>query len=143
MGKKGAIGKIFFEVGDEASPTAYTRLCPVFSISGFGKTRQLEDVSTFCSEGNIEYIAGRGDGNDVDIELNYVGDDDDVEDLIDFCDEGAEGPFRLVNENVTPNKYLAATLVGMKWNIGPSVSSKNTLTLGFKISGEIDRGVLS
>lgn len=142
-GKKGTIGKMFFEVGDDASPTGYTRICPVFSISGFGKTRQLEDVSTFCSEGEVEYIAGRNDGNDVDIELNYIGDDDDVEDLIDFCDEGASGPFRLVNENVTPSKYLAATLVGMKWDIRPKVEGKNSLALGFKISGGIERGSLS
>lgn len=140
---KGTIGNFFFERGDDASPTAYTRLCPVFSMTGVGKTNALEDVTTFCSEGDREYIGGLADGKSVTIQANYPGDDDDgVEDLIADVEAKRTGPYRIVDENVTPSRYIAMDMAAIDWEIAPSVDSKNVASFEFKISGAITRGTL-
>lgn len=140
MSVKGTIGKIFFERGDDGSPTAYTRICPIFSMSGLGKTNALEDVTTFCSEGDKEYVGGLADGKQITIQANYIGDDSDIDQLIDDVEDKRTGPYRVVNENVSPSQVFYFDLAGIDWELQPSVSAKNVISFQFKISGPIVRG---
>ena len=133
------VGKIFFERGDDGSPTAYTRICPVFSISGLGKTNSLEDVTTFCSDGTREYIAGLADGKEITVQANYDQTDADIAALINDVESSRTGPYRVVVEQASPNKAFQFFLVALDWELQPSVDSKNIVSFTFKISGSIEQ----
>lgn len=141
---KATIGKYFLERGNAESPSTYERICPVFSISGVGQTNALEDCTTFCDEGNRTYVSGLADGKNVTIQANYPGSDDDaIETMIEDIENKRTWPYRIVDENVSPHRYLAMDFVGIDWELQPSVDSKNVASFEFKISGAIARGTLS
>lgn len=133
------VGKIYFERGDNGSPTAFTRICSVFSISGFGKTNSLEDVTTFCSDGEREYVPGLADGSEFTIEANYIQGDSNLGQLITDVETRAVREYRLVVENSAPSATFTFHAVPLSWELAPSVDAKNTISFGFKVSGGITR----
>lgn len=132
------IGNIFFEVGDGASPVeAFTRVCQVFAIDGFGATNALEEATTMCSGGSREYIAGLADGAEFSIECNYEQDDAGLAGLRADVVAKATKNYQIVVEQNSPNKTFSFAAVPLSWVINPSVDGRNTITFGFKISGAI------
>lgn len=136
------IGKIFFERGDDNSPTGYTRICTVFSLPGFGKTNSLEDVTTFCSNGSREYIPGVSDGDEISVEANYDQSDASLIAVQGDIDAKLTRPYRIVIEQYSPNIAYQMFLAGIMWKIKPSPDSKNAIEFNFKISGEIEKVTL-
>jgi hypothetical protein len=131
------IGKIYFERGDDSSPVAYDRICQAFGISGLGKTRSLEDVTTFCDEGNRTYIGGLADGNEITVECNYEQANEKLRTLISDVDGEAARDYRLVVEQASPFEIYTFSAVALSWELGPSVDGKNTISFTFKVSGAI------
>lgn len=131
------IGKIFFERGNADSPTSFTRVCQVFGISGLGETNSLEDVTTFCSGGNREYIGGLADGNEMTVEANYEQANSYLTSLINDVKTKTVHEYRLVIEEAAPSETMTFHAVPLSWELGPNVDSKNTISFTFKISGEI------
>ena len=132
------IGEMFLERGDAGSPVAYTRICSVFGISGLGKTKSLEDVTTFCSGGTREYIGGLADGSEITVNCNYAKANTQLREMIGDVDVGANRQYRLVVGESAPYEHFYMTLVPLGWELGPSVEGKNSINFTFKISGEID-----
>lgn len=131
------IGKIFFERGNSDSPTSFTRVCQVFGISGFGESNSLEDVTTFCSGGNREYIGGLADGSEFTIEANYEQATSPLTSMITDVKTKTAREYRLVIEQASPSETMTFHAVPMSWELGPSVDAKNTISFTFKISGEV------
>jgi len=132
------VGKVFLERGDTGSPTAFTRVCQVFGISGFGQTNALVDVTTFCSEGNREYISGLADGSEVTINCNFETDDAVLQAMIADVQAKTTRELRLVaNDGVHTALTFLFFGVCLSWELGPSVDNKNTINFTFKISGNI------
>jgi hypothetical protein len=136
---KGFIGKIYFERGGDSSPVEYDRICKVFSVSGVGKTNALEDVTTFCSEGDREYIGGLADGKTITVQANYIPDDTGLLALIADVDEARTGPYRIVVAQTAPGIAYQFDAVALDWELQPSVDSKNIVAFQFKISGPIEK----
>lgn len=62
-----------FGIGDDESPTNYTTLAEVTSISGPGISRDAVDASNMQSPNAFrEKIAGFSDGGEFSLELNFV-----------------------------------------------------------------------
>lgn len=137
------VGKIFFERGDDGSPATFTRVCTVFSMSGLGKNNALEEVTTFCSEGQREYIAGLADGKEVTIQANYDQSDSTLASLITDVETGRVGQYRIVVTQASPNKYFEFAGVALDWDLQPSIDSKNIIAFTIKISGAIVQGTTS
>lgn len=131
------IGNIFFERGDGGSPEAYERVCEVFSIGGVGETNALEDVTTFCSGGFREYIAGLSDGEEMTIEANYGTSNTLSRQMIDDVKAKANRNYRLVIEDGSPQVTLSYAGTPLSWTLNPSVDSRNTISFTVKISGQI------
>lgn len=131
------IGKIYFERGNADSPTSFTRVCQVFGISGLGETNSLEDVTTFCSGGNREYIGGLADGNEMTVECNYEQATTAISNLINDVKAKTVREYRLAIEQASPSETMTFHAVPLSWELGPSVDGKNTISFTLKISGEI------
>ena len=131
------IGQIFWEYGLGDSPETFQRVCQVFDISGVGEASTLEDVTTFCSGGSREYIAGLADGMEPTIQLNYEANNTYITALIAHQKAKTVRTYRLAVEGGSPVQYLTFSAVPLSWNLGPSVDGKNTIEFGYKISGEV------
>ncbi|MBI1216898.1 MAG: hypothetical protein GC185_13930 [Alphaproteobacteria bacterium] len=135
------VGNIFFERGDDASPTAYTRVCQIFSIGGVGETNDLVDVTTFCSGGNREYVPGLADGEEVTIEGNYEFGATIYASMIADVKLKANRSYRIVIEDKSQSPVAKRNLLfdgsPKSWLLGPSVDDKNTISFTIKISGEV------
>lgn len=132
------VGGIYFERGDDASPVAYTRMCDVFSISGLGETNALVETTTFCSNGNREYIGGLADGAEITIEANYDDSDSGLTQLINDAKAKTIHDYRVVVEDGgSPQTALTFEAIPLSWTLNPSVDDRNTITYTYKISGPI------
>lgn len=132
------VGGIYFERGDDASPVAYTRMCDVFSISGLGETNALVETTTFCSNGNREYIGGLADGAEITIEANYDDSDSGLTQLINDAKAKTIHDYRVVVEDGgSPQTTLTFEAIPLSWTLNPSVDDRNTITYTYKISGPI------
>src|SRR4029077_10345627 len=116
------VGKIFLAVGDGASPETFTRYCEVDSISGVGVKNALVDVTTFCSEGNMEYIPGLSDGSEVTFSANYSQSEDTQDDLMDDVDAKNTRHFQLQIDGTSPQKVFSFSMAMISWELNPSVS---------------------
>jgi len=133
------VGKIFLAVGDGASPETYQRYCEVDSISGVGVKNALVDVTTFCSEGSMEYIPGLSDGSEVTFSGNYSMNDDIQDDLMDDVDAKTTRKFQLQVDGSSPNKTFSFSMAMLSWELDPSVSKQNVIKFVGKITGPIVR----
>jgi len=133
------VGKIFLAVGDGASPETYQRYCEVDSISGVGVKNALVDVTTFCSDGNMEYISGLSDGSEVTFSGNYSMNDDIQDDLMDDVDTKTTRKFQLQIDGSSPNKTFDFSMAMLSWELDPSVSKQNVIKFVGKITGPIVR----
>lgn len=133
------VGKVFLAVSDGASPPNYTRYCEVDSISGVGVKNALVDVTTFCSDGNMEYIPGLSDGSEVTFSGNYSMSNTIQEDLMNDVDNKATRGFELQIDGSSPNRKFVFLMAMLSWELDPSVSKQNVIKFVGKITGKITR----
>lgn len=133
------VGKVYWAVGDGASPEAFTRYCEVDSMSGIGTANALIDVTTFCSNGVKEYIAGLSDGKQVTIGANYAMGEPIQEDLIGAVESKETRNFEVQIDGESPNRLFKMTLTMLDWEFGPQVAKQNTIKFIGKITGQIAR----
>lgn len=132
------VGGIYFERGGDGSPMTYTRVCEVFSISGLGETNALVETTTFCSDGNREYIGGLADGTEVTIEANYDDASSGLVQLINDAKAKVVHDYRVVVEDGgSPQTTLTFEAIPLSWTLNPSVDDRNTISFTYKISGAI------
>lgn len=131
-------GGITVKIGDGAGTEVFTALENVISLSGLGVTNNLIDVTSFDSNGVMEYIPGLADGETITIECNEVL--DATTQLALITDVAAGTQSRNIEIEATDGTntttYSMAT-VPMSYSINPSVSDKNTISFSLKISGAI------
>jgi len=131
------VGQMFFQRGNGATPEVFTRICQVFGISGLGEKNDLVEATTFCSGGSKEYIGGLADGEEITIEGNYEQGDTNLLAMITDVKNKATRNFRLSVEDDSPSETFSFAGVCLSWAINPSVSDKNTISFGIKISGAV------
>lgn len=142
------IAGVYLEVS-VGSPTVYLRVCDATTISGIGKTNSEEDSTTFCSNGNREYIAGLTEGSQLSVDLNYVISSEVRRLLMQAVDDRATIQMRLVvaPDDTTPETVLADDadadeiywfdVAALSYALNPNATAKNTMTWTGRITGEI------
>ncbi len=133
------VGKIYWAVGNGASPEVFTRYCEVDSMSGIGAANALIDVTTFCSDGVKEYIPGLSDGKQVTIGANYVMGEPIQESLINDVEDKVKRNFEVQIDGESPTKLFKLTLAMLDWELDPQVAKQNVIKFIGKITGPILR----
>jgi hypothetical protein len=133
------VGGVFWAVGDGGSPETFTRYCPVDAMSGIGAANALIDVTTFCSGGDKEYIAGLRDGKQVTIGANYLMDEPIQEGLMDDVDNRVRRNFEVQIDGDSPFRLFRLTLTMLDWEFDPQVAKQNVIKFIGKITGPILR----
>lgn len=139
------IGGVLFKHGDAASPEVFTSVNGLISLSGFGKTNPLVDVTDFDSTAR-EYIAGLADGTEITAEFN--------EDLVSGTNTKLVALCTAVDNKTNFNAQITVSdsgnsptntdtysfaVVPLSWVINPSYDDKVTRTVTMKISGAITK----
>lgn len=122
------------------SPTVYTAIPEVFSISGVGQTNDLVDVTNFDSAGSREYVGGLADGQEITIEANYVPEHASFAQQEGFITDVVNKTtrnFQLLVTGSSPNVLFAFAAACLSYVINPSVDDRNTITFTAKISGAV------
>jgi len=137
---KAFVGQAFLSVGNGASPETYTDYCEVSAISGLGQKNALVDVTTFCSNGTMEYIGGLSDGNEVTITANYALNEAIQDLLIEDVENKNDRDFivRMGSDSPSGQTYHMK-LAMLSWELTPSVSKQNEIKFTGKITGPMTR----
>lgn len=125
---------------DPLSPTIYTAIPEVFSISGVGQTNDLVDVTNFDSAGSREYVGGLADGQEITIEANYVPEHANFDQQSAFITDVVNKTtrdFQLLVSGSSPNVLFSFSAACLSYVINPSVDGRNTITFTAKISGAV------
>lgn len=131
------ISNFKLKLGQADSPETYNDVEEVLSITGFGKTNDLLDVTNFDSPaGTKEFIAGLADGAEITAECNYIG-GTEQDALRTAIDAGSTRNFQIVNTNQSPSETFAFAAVCLSWTIEPSPTEQNRISFGLKITGAI------
>lgn len=133
------VGGLTFRFGGSGSPTVFQDVCQVFSVSGVGKTNELIDVTTFCSNGVREYIPGLADGQEITVEANYELDDAGLQDMVDSVNNKQTRDIQLAFIKGADSETFTFRAAMLSWVVNPSPDDKHTITFTAKISGEIVR----
>jgi hypothetical protein len=133
------VGKIYLAVGNGASPEVFERYCEIDSMSGIGGKNALVDVTTFCSDGYMQYIPGLSDGTEVTFSGNYSMNDPIQEGLMDDVDNKVTRNVQIQIDGSSPNKTFDMALAMLSWELDPSVSKQNVIKFVGKITGPIIR----
>lgn len=133
------VGKVFLAVGNGASPETFARYCEVDSMSGIGAANALIDVTTFCSGGVKEYIAGLSDGKQVTFGANYAMDEPIQEGLMDDVDNKVKRNVQIQIDGDSPFRLFSMTLTMLDWEFDPQVAKQNVIKFIGKITGRIVR----
>lgn len=132
------ISQFKIKLGDAASPEVFTAIEEVLSISGFGKTNELIDVTNFDSPNQTkEYIAGLADGAEITIEANYVPSATQQDNLKSAVDSGATRNFQVVYTGSSPDETFSFAAVCLSWELVPSPTEQNRRQYTLKITGDI------
>lgn len=126
--------------GDGASPEVFSTLEEVKSVSGFGKTNELVEVTNFSSPNNTkEYISGLADGAEITIECNRRNTSATVQNALigDVDSQESARNIRITWTDGTTSKQYDFAVVCLSYQYGPSVSDANKITFTLKITGDI------
>lgn len=146
MATNAFVGGVELWRGNGGSPQAFERICQVFGISGLGETNALVDATTFCSDGNAEYIGGLADGSEVTFELNYETVTPGaavIDDMIQSVKDKSIDSYELraygdPNDPDTVKQTFHFDGLALSWTLNPSPTAKNSISFGVKVSGAID-----
>ena len=131
------ISNFKLKLGDAASPEVFADVEEVLSLSGFGKSNDLLDVTNWDSPtGTREFIAGLSDGAEITAECNYTG-ATNQDALRTAVDAGSTRNFQIVNSNQSPAETFSFAAVCLGWTIDPAATEQNRITFTLKISGDI------
>ena len=134
------IGGFKVYMGTAASPSVMsTAIEEVISVSGVGRTNQLEDATNFDSpSGTKEFIAGLAEGDEVIIECNYLYTGNAQQLLVMAAvDARSTRTFRLAYINSSPEKRFKFDLALLGWKVTPSATARSQISFTGKISGTI------
>ncbi len=137
MSNDAFVGGLTFRIGAAGSPTSFTDVCPVISVSGVGKTNELVDTTTFCSGGVREYVGGLADGTEVTIDANYETNNTELDDMITAVENKQTRDIQLYMSDGTNGKTYTFRAAFLGWTVNPSIDDRNTITYTAKISGDI------
>ena len=142
------IGGVLLKLSDAASPEVYTAVNGLLSLSGFGKTNPLIDVTDFDSTAR-EYIAGLPDGTEITAEFNEdISTDSPATNLqllalIAGVDNTTNLNMQITVTYSTSSPNITDTysfaVVPLSWVINPSFEDKNTISFTLKITGAITK----
>jgi phage FluMu gp28-like protein len=133
------VGKVFLEVGNGESPETFSRYCEVADMSGIGTKNDQVDVTTFCSNGFKEYVAGLSDGSEMSFGANFSMDEPIQEQLMDDVDDKNRRNVQIVVEGSSPPYIFHAELAMLSYDFVPSVSKQNTIKFTGKSTGRLAR----
>lgn len=145
MTNQAFVGKVYLERGDGASPESYERICQAINMTGIGQENELVEITTFCSGGAKEYTGGLADGKEITLTLNLetapLLHGGVIGQMINDVKNRVTRDFRLIIDdeiagNTSVAVYFAAACIS--WELVPSISDKNTIAFGCKISGNLD-----
>ena len=141
MTTKANISRWKVRLGDTQSPPDFNNLEEVKTLSGFGKTNKLIDVTNFDTDpGTMEYIAGLADGAEITITCNRIPDEsppNQQQQLRDAVDAQETRAFQIAYTGVTPEETFDFMGVCLSYKFDPSVSDANKIEFTVKISGDI------
>jgi hypothetical protein len=126
---------VVFSLGDGGGPEVFTPLEEVTEISGLGENTELIEVTHFGSGGSKEYIAGLADGKEFTVSCNHII--DAAQQVFAKGNKGNAGNVRVAYDDGSATETYDFEVVYMGWELAPSNSDKNAITLTFKISGGI------
>jgi len=133
------VGAAYLAIGNGDSPEVYTTYCEIDTIGGIGEKNDQVEVTTFCSGGTKQYVAGLSDGNEVSFSANYSLTNEQQEQLITDVNNKANRSMQLTMGNDSPQRVFQFLVTMLSWEIDPSVSAKNTIKFTGKITGPITR----
>ena len=112
----------------------------VKSVSGFGKTNELVDVTNFSSPNNTkEYIAGLADGAEISVECNKLNTGATVQNQL-IADVDAQESARFIRitwTDGTTSKTYSFNVVCLSYTYAPSIADANKISYTLKITGDI------
>lgn len=118
-----------------ASPATYSDIPEVLSMSGFGASVELVDVTSLDSDGTKEYIGGLTDGQEFDVECNHIDADTDQEALKTAV--GTTIAMQYARTDSSPETTADFSAVVLGYEETPGVADQNRITFKFKITGAI------
>jgi predicted secreted protein len=126
-----------FQLGDTASPTVYTKVAEVLSISGPEVTAEEIDVTSLDSaNGYKEYITGLKDGGSVSLEANWIKSNTQQTSLRDLVDSGTTRWFRIVFAD-SPNTVAVFQGVVTTYSMAAEPTAQLKANFSVRISGQI------
>lgn len=139
MATKAFVGNVILYVGDGASPEAFVPYCEIDDVGGIGAKNDQVEATTFCSDGDKEFIAGLSEGNEASFGANYSLDDDVQEGLIDDVENKVNRSFQIRAGKNSPQRVFTFVLAMLSWEFDPAVSAQNKIKFTGKITGPIVR----
>jgi hypothetical protein len=125
-----------FQLGDGASPEAWTTIGEGATVGAIGVKKSLLDVTHFQSTA-MEYIGGLSDGQEFEVTCNYIPTNATQLALIGFANtQSAAKNFRFYPGSGSLKFWFAALVQG--WNLNPvSPNEALKITFTFKLSGPV------
>lgn len=136
---KAFVGKFYLEIGDNASPEVFTRYCEVSSLKGLGVKNDQIEVTTFCSGGAKEFIAGLSEGQEMTFGANYSLDNATQDLLMDDVDDKVDRHYQIVVGDDSPHKLFSGVMAMLSYDVAPDVQKQNVVTFVGKQTGPLLR----
>lgn len=131
-------GGFTFKVGSNASPQVFSTLEEVRSVSGFGKTNETIDATSFDSGNTRENIAGLADGQEFTVECIKVNTASSVQStLVGYVDAGSNTEVEITWTDGTTVETYTFTVTAVGYEYSPSYEDVSGINFTLKISGDI------
>ena len=131
-------GGFTFNVGDGASPEVFSLLEEVTGVSGFGKTNETIDATSFDSGNTRENIAGLADGAEFTVDCRRIHTVSNKQDaVIAFVDAGSNFNVQILWTDGTTLKTYDFTVTAVGYDYAPSYEDTAGISFTLKISGDI------
>lgn len=135
----GFIGGWTVKRGDGAGSEVFTAVEECRSIGELGKTKSLEEVTSFSSPAGVkEFIPGLAEGSEISLEC--ILDLDGAQQLAlrgDIDNDVTQRNMQVEVTDGTSTVTMDFTVAPLSYVYGPNVEGANTITFTMKISGEI------
>lgn len=124
------------QIGDGASPEAFTDFCAASDVSGIGEQKPQVDVTTLCDLAR-KFRGGLAEGAEVTLTANLIQGDAQIRDLFESYKADEVVNFRLTMVGISPEEFFAFSASILGWTVNPPVGDKATMVFTLKISGEV------
>lgn len=131
------IGNDFkFQLGDGASPPAFSDFCAVFDVGEIGEESSLVDITTLCDDA-MRYRSGLPDGLEIPLQTNGVMQDTQIRALYAAYRNNTLLTFRLTTKEAPIDSFEFSAIV-RGWRISPPVNEKAVFNFILKVSGGVE-----